>query len=214
MPAISRPLQILMAATFALLALWVVALRPKPVAVKDTPLAATREISKAKAAAAISDATNAKLKAATGERATAAPAAAAPSKPAAKASTPSTSAQAKAAATPERASRAIAAGRNAAVVRDIKRGKVVVLLFWDPAGADDIAARGALRDLDLHGGRVVVRVVPITRVAQYESITSGVKIAESPTTVIIGRKRQTRVIVGLTEPREVSQAVGDALAGR
>ena len=99
-------------------------------------------------------------------------------------------------------------------MRDLKHGKIVVLLFWNPEGADDIAARGALRDLDTHGGKVVVRVVPITRVAQYESITSGVKIAQSPTTLVIGRKGTTRVIVGLTETREISQAVGDALAGR
>jgi hypothetical protein len=206
---------ILLAATFALLAFWVVALRPKPVAVKDTPLAATREILKAKAAARISDVANAKLQAATGEGSGAAPGAAEPSKTAAGSAAPSSSARSKAAAAKrERASRAVAAGRDAAVVRDIKRGKVVVLLFWNPDGADDIATRGAVRDLDLHGGRVVVRVVPITRVAQYPSITSGVKIAQSPTTVVIGRKRETRVIVGLTEPREISQAVGDALAGR
>ncbi|HEV7808643.1 MAG TPA: hypothetical protein VGO80_22755 [Solirubrobacteraceae bacterium] len=212
MPAISRPLLILMAATFALMALWLVALRPKPVAVEDTPLAATREIAKAKAATAIADAANAKIRAAAGEGG--AGAAAPSTNAAATPSTPPASGQSKTAAKPERASRATAAGRDAAVVRDVKRGKVVVLLFWNPAGADDLAVRGALRDLDLHGGKVVVRVVPITRVAQYASITSGVKIAQSPTTVVIGRRRQTRVIVGLTEPREISQAVGDALAGR
>ena len=59
-----------------------------------------------------------------------------------------------------------------------------------------------------------MRVVPISDVASYTSVTRGVKIAQSPTTVIIGRKGRTRVIAGLTEPRELSQAVGDALAGR
>lgn len=181
---------ILLAATFALMAFWAVALRPKPVAVKDTPLAATGEISKAKAAAATSDAANAKVQAATGEGGAAAAAGAQPSKTAAGSAAPSSSARSKAAAAKrERASRATAASRYEAVVRDIKRGKVVVLLFWNPDGADDIATRGALRDLDLHGGRVVVRIVPITRVAQYPSITSGVKIAQSPTTVVIGRKQ-------------------------
>ena len=59
-----------------------------------------------------------------------------------------------------------------------------------------------------------MRVVPISRVADYESITQGVKIAQSPTTVVVGRKGRARAIVGLTEPREIAQAVGDALAGR
>jgi hypothetical protein len=88
------------------------------------------------------------------------------------------------------------------------------VLFWNSKASDDVATRGALRDLDLHGGKVVVRLVPIGKVASYTSVTRGVKIAQSPTTVVIGRKGRTRVIAGLSEPRELAQAVGDALAGR
>ena len=88
------------------------------------------------------------------------------------------------------------------------------MLFWNADGADDVATRGALRTLDRHHGKVVVRVVSIANVARYPSVTKGVKIAGSPTTVVIGRKGRTRVIAGLTEPRELSQAVDDALAGR
>ena len=204
MSAISRPVMILMAATVALMAIWVVALRPKPVTADKTPLAATQQIPKANGAAAASDAANAKLQAATGGQ----PAAAAPTSKA------GATAPKAAAARPTATKRGAAEIRDAAVVRDLKNGKVVVLLFWNSKGSDDLAARGALRDLDLRGGKVVVRVVPITRVAQYESITSGVKVAQSPTTLVIGRKGKTRVIVGLTETREISQAVGDALAGR
>jgi hypothetical protein len=96
----------------------------------------------------------------------------------------------------------------------MRAGKVVVVLFWNAKGADDVATRGALREVDGHGGKVAVHVVPISRVARYPSITQGVTIAQSPTTLVIGRKRHTRVITGLSEPRELSQAVGDALAGR
>lgn len=99
-------------------------------------------------------------------------------------------------------------------MRDLAQGKVVVLLFWNSKASDDVATRGALRDLDRRGGKVVVRVVPIADVARYTTVTRGMKIAQSPTTVIIGRKGRSRVIAGLTEPRELSQAVGDALAGR
>ncbi len=209
MSAISRPVVILIAATVALMAIWVVALRPKPVTADKTPLAPTQQISKANGAAADSNAANAKLQAATGGQ----PAAAAPTSNAV-ATAPKAAAAKPAAAKPAATKRGPAEIRDAAVVRDLKNGKVVVLLFWNPTGSDDLAARGALRNLDLRGGKVVVRVVPITRVAQYESITSGVKVAQSPTTLVIGRKGKTRVIVGLTETREISQAVGDALAGR
>jgi hypothetical protein len=224
MPPISRPLLILMGLTVMLMAVWVVALRPKPVDVKDTPLAPTTQISKAKGAAAISDAANGKVQAATGGTATpqaaapqaAAPKAAAPKAAAPKAAAPKAAAPKAAApkAAPVKTSKvSLAKVRDAALVRDLKRGKVAVLLFWNPEAADDIAARGALRDLDLRGGKVVVRVISIDDVAQYESITSGVKIAGSPTTVVIGRNGHTRVIMGLTEPREVAQAVSDAVAG-
>jgi hypothetical protein len=210
MAQLSRPLLVALAATVALVAIWLVALRPKPVPVRYTPLAPTQAIPKAKEATAISDAANAKVQAATGGG-SAAPAAFTPP-----ATTSSAAARAAASARAGRqdAVRSLGERRDAAVVRDLARGKIVVLLFWNPAAADDVATRSALRGLDLHGGKVVVRAVPIGRVAQYGAVTRGLKIAQSPTTVVIGRKRHTRVIVGLTEPRELAQAVGDALAGR
>ena len=219
MAHVSRPLLVVLGATAALLVLWLVALRPQPVAVENTPLASTQAIPKANPAAAASDAANARVQAATGSPGAAAglsPGAAppnpqAPAPPAA--ATPKASAP-KAATPSETAARSAGERRDAAVARDIAAGKVVVLLFWNPAAADDIAVRSALRGLDRRGGKVVVRVVPISRVADYESITQGVKIAQSPTTVVVGRKGRARAIVGLTESREIEQAVGDALAGR
>jgi hypothetical protein len=209
MAHVSRPLMIVLASVVALMALWLVALRPHPVAVENTPLAPTRAIPQAEQAAAISDAANARLQAASGGNAQAAPAAGAGANPAVPAA-----GSPKAADPAVAAKRSVAERRDGAVLRDVARGKVVVLLFWNANAADDIATRGALRQLDRRGGKVVVRVVPIENVAQYASVTQGVKIAQSPTTVIVGRKGRTRVIAGLTESHELAQAVGDALAGR
>ncbi|MGH2943735.1 MAG: hypothetical protein ACRDLN_13280, partial [Solirubrobacteraceae bacterium] len=103
--------------------------------------------------------------------------------------------------------------REAAVVRDIRRGKVVVMLFWNAKAADDVATRNVVRALDRHDGRVAVHVVPIGRVGRYESITQGVTINQTPTTLVIDRKRRTRSIIGFTERGELTQAVNDALAG-
>lgn len=208
MDQVSRPLLIALGATVALLLIWLVALRPKPVSVSDTPLAPTQAVPQAKDAAAGADAANAKVQAATGSQpaATPAPSTATPVTPAAPAAPAAAAAPAKAGPPPAR--------RDAAVLRDIRSGKVVVLLFWNAKGADDIATRGAIRDLDRHKGKVAVHVAPITQVAQYPSIAQGVKVQQSPSTLIIDRKRRTRVITGLSEPRELSQAVSDALAGR
>jgi hypothetical protein len=229
MDQVSRPLLIAFAATVALLVIWLVALRPKPVSVDATPLAPTQAVPQAKQAAASSDAANAQTQAATGaagQATTAAPAAsAATTAPAASAAT--TAPAATAATTPAPAPAAAPATtatddapaasdgrRDAPILREIRDGKVVVVLFWNATAADDIATRGAIRDLDLHGGKVAVHVVPISRVGEYPAITQGVTIAGSPTTLVIDRKRRTRVIAGLSEPQELAQAVGDALAGR
>lgn len=194
---------IALAATIALAAVWLVALRPKPPDIADTPAAPVTAVAKAKDAAAVSDAANAKLQAATGGTA-----------PAAAAAASDTPAAAASAGKPAAVKIEAATKAEAAVVRDMRRGKVVVLLFWNAKGADDVATRGAVRDLSRHGGKVAVHIAPISRVGRYESITQGVSVNQSPTTLVIDRKRRTRAIVGLTERGELSQAVNDALAGR
>jgi hypothetical protein len=90
----------------------------------------------------------------------------------------------------------------------------VVLLFWNSRAADDRAVRDAVAGLDRRGGKVAVHIAPVGAVGSYEAITRGVMIAQSPTTLVIGRAGETRAIVGLSERHEIAQAVGDALAGR
>jgi hypothetical protein len=226
MDQVSRPMRIALAATLALVAIWFVALRPKPVPVAATPLAPTQAIQPAQQAASAASAATAQAQAAGTATAAQTPAGATPATGATTAATGATTAAPAASATTSTpaASAATSAAtsapsatdgrRDGAILRDIRAGKVVVVLFWNAQAADDIATRGAIRDLDLHGGKVTVHVVPISRVGEYPSITQGVTIAESPTTLVIDRKRHTRVIAGLSEPQELAQAVGDALAGR
>jgi hypothetical protein len=229
MDQVSRPMRIAAAATLALVAVWFVALRPKPVPVAATPLAPTQAIQPAQQAASASNAANAQAQSA-GTATQTIPAGATTAAPAASATTSATPASATTSTSPASAATSTPASaapsapasapsvsdgrRDGAIVRDIRAGKVVVVLFWNAQAADDIATRGAIRDLDLHGGKVAVHVVPIGRVGEYPAITQGVTIAESPTTLVIDRKRHARVIAGLSEPQELAQAVGDALAGR
>jgi hypothetical protein len=224
MDQVSRPMRIVAAATLALVAVWFVALRPKPVPVAATPLAPTQAIQPAQQAASAANAANAQAQStgtATSPQTT--PAGATTATPAASATTSASPASAAtspptsaATTTPASASApSVSHGRrDGAILRDIRTGKVVVVLFWNAQAADDVATRGAIRDLDLHGGKVAIHVVPISRVGEYPAIAQGVTIAESPTTLVIDRKRHTRVIAGLSEPHELAQAVGDALAGR
>jgi hypothetical protein len=229
---------IALAATVALAAVWLVALGHKPEEIARTPAEPVKAVAKARKASAASDAANAKVQAATGadKRAARATASAASTKAAASgkvaasgkaASSKAAAAPAKAAAKPAKAAAkpakaakpaashvSAASTRDAAVVRDLRDGKVVVMLFWNANAADDVATRDVVRGLNRHGGRVSVHIVPISRVGEYESITRGVTINQSPTTLVIDHKRRTRPIVGLTEFGELTQAVDDALAGR
>lgn len=204
---------IALAATIALAAIWLVALRPKPTEVAGTPAAPVQAIAPAKDASAASDAANAKVQAATGGDQATTPAAAKPA--AGTTGAPATAATPATAAAPgTKPAIKAATKREAPVVRDIRRGKVVVMLFWSATGADDIATRGVVRDLSRRRGKVAVYVVPLSRVSEYESITKGVTISQSPTTLVIDRDRRVRSIVGLTELGELTQAVDDALLSR
>lgn len=203
-----------LAATIALAAIWLVALRPKPADVADTPAAPVTAIAPARDASAASDAANAKVQEATaGDQATT-PAAGVTSTPATAAAPAKAAAPAAAAVPAIKPAIKAATKREVPVLRDIRRGKVVVMLFWSATGADDIATRGVVRDLSRHHGKVAVYVIPLSRVGQYESITKGVTISQSPTTLVIDRRRRVRSIVGLTETGELTQAVDDALLSR
>jgi type IV secretory pathway VirB10-like protein len=222
MDQVSRPMLIALAATLVLAAVWMVALRPKAPTADTAPIPSqVKVIPKAQAASKAADAANAATKAAAeAAGGDAAPAATTP----APAPTPAQAPTAPKAATPEAAAKPQPAPAPAAklvklsgqarVLAEMRADKVVVLLFATPRGEDDRAVVRAVRGLDRHRGRVAVHVVPVSRVGAYDAVTRGLTVAQSPTTLIIDRDRKARMIVGLTEPRELSQAVGDALAGR
>ena len=77
------------------------------------------------------------------------------------------------AAAPARRSRRWRRRRSLRRHRAPKQGRRVVL-FWNAEAADDSPRRGAIRDLDRHGGKVAVHVVPIGRVGRYHGDHAGV----------------------------------------
>jgi hypothetical protein len=94
-----------------------------------------------------------------------------------------------------------------AVLQELSSGNVVVMLFWDPKAADDRQARRAVRAAT--GGRknVVVKVVPVKDVGLYESITGGVTIERSPTTLVMGPTMKAVTITGIVDELEIEQAI-------
>lgn len=94
-----------------------------------------------------------------------------------------------------------------AVLQDLASGKVVVMLFWDSKAADDREARRAVRAATSGRKNVAVKVVPVKDVGAYESITGGVTIERSPTTLIMGPAMKAVTISGLVDELEIEQAI-------
>jgi hypothetical protein len=91
----------------------------------------------------------------------------------------------------------------------LSQGKTVVVLFAGQ-GADDGAARKAVRRLAAHDKGVVAKIAPITQVGDYEAITTGVQVLTAPTVVVIGKDRKASSVSGYTDADVLKQLVGDA----
>lgn len=176
-------------------------------------------VDKAKNAAATSTssaaATDAAATAATGSAASDAGAATA-TKPATPSTTPSPAASAPgtpaapATTTSPTPSKAATGGDpSAPILTGLAHGRTEVVLFASRTATDDKAVRRAVQAIDRRGGKVQVRVVPIGRVGDYEAITRGVDVAQAPTVLVIGRKKEAHTIVGYTTTAELNQLVGD-----
>jgi hypothetical protein len=106
---------------------------------------------------------------------------------------------------------AVAGGLPPRVDAAIADRKVLVLLFFSPRAADDRAVRSELAAVDRHGRKVVVHAAPMRRFARYERITRGAVVAQSPTVVVVDRKREVETLVGYVDHVSIDQAVADAL---
>jgi hypothetical protein len=90
---------------------------------------------------------------------------------------------------------------------------VVVLLFYNPAGADDQAVKQELDALRARAG-VLVLSAPITQLASYSSITEQVPVSVSPTVLFIDRRGQASALTGFSDSLEIAQRLTDTLAVR
>ena len=90
--------------------------------------------------------------------------------------------------------------------------KVVALLFYNPAAADDQAVRQELAAVAGQGTEVVKLAVPLAEAGKYTFITQHVQLATSPTLLLIDRAKQATAIVGFADRFEIAQRVADALA--
>ncbi len=100
------------------------------------------------------------------------------------------------------------------VSRALSRHKVVALLFYNPAAADDRAVKHELSAIPARRGRVVKLAVPLSEVGRYPVVTTQVPVNLSPTLVLIDARKQAGTIVGFADSFEIAERVDQALAVR
>jgi hypothetical protein len=101
-------------------------------------------------------------------------------------------------------------GPQRAVEADLKQGKIVLLLFWNPKGADDAAVRKEVRTLAGHGKKLALHEALAGQVATFGSITRGVQVEQTPTILIINKRGRATALTGFTDAFSLEQAIAEA----
>jgi hypothetical protein len=216
MGTLPKPLIGLLLGTVAFFAIWMVALKPHSSSGGGSQGGVGQyqsAINQAHNAVTTSNQANAKLGAPT-----ATTAATTPAKPAVQPVTKTAAPATKPKAAPVKpvvqsasASAAAAAKTAGTAIRD---GKVVAILFYNDAAADDRAVKAELAAIPTHGGQVVKVAVPVSQLIQFSSLTQTVDVNTAPELVLIDHARQASTLVGYADAVEIAQRIDDALASR
>jgi len=199
MANLPRPMIGLLVATISFFAVWTVALKPSsssgPASSSSSPAPAA---SQPKAAApAHADASHASAPHATAAHASATSASAAKAKPVAKPAVKHT-------VSPQQ--------RQSLIENGLNHHKVLAILFFNPAAADDQAVKHELAEIPARGGKVIKLAVPLSELTRYPVITNQVQVTESPTLVLLDGQRKADLLTGYLDQLELSQRVSDAVA--
>ena len=97
------------------------------------------------------------------------------------------------------------------VEAELKQGKIVTVLFWNPKGTDDQAVNHQLQSVGskLRGG-VAVHDALASQVGSFGTIIRGVKVYGTPTVMIINRHGQAKTLTGYTDAYAIEQAISEA----
>ncbi len=100
---------------------------------------------------------------------------------------------------------------QATVEGELKQGKLVTILFWNPKASVDVAVR---REVEAAGhtlgGKIAVHYARADQVGSFGSITRAVPVFQTPTIVIINKRGQATTLTGLTDAFSLEQAVEEA----
>jgi len=97
-----------------------------------------------------------------------------------------------------------------AVEATVKSGKVALLLFWNPSGANDVAVRGQVNAVKGEHLPVVVYEASPADVASFGAITRQVPVYGTPTILLVAAKGHTSSLTGLQDAFSIRQAIEEA----
>jgi hypothetical protein len=101
--------------------------------------------------------------------------------------------------------------RQAAVESELKRGKVVAVLLWNPKGADDVRVRKELQAVGKKlGGKLAVHTAEAKQVGSFGTFTKTVQVYGTPTILIVTKHGAVTTINGLTDAFAIEQTIDEA----
>jgi hypothetical protein len=126
-----------------------------------------------------------------------------------------TSAAAKPTSPAKPAAKALSAAQQVSLITSaIVAHKVVAVLFYNPAAADDVAMAHEIAAVPTNGGQVVKLAVPVSELTNFAIITQQIPVVTAPTLVLIDGSHQATTITGFADTLEITQRVQDALAAK
>jgi hypothetical protein len=97
------------------------------------------------------------------------------------------------------------------VEAELKQGKLVVILFWNPSSTVDATVQRELLAVQRSlGGSVAVHVARAGQVGSFGVFTRTIQVLQTPTMLVVNKHGQTTTLVGLTDAFTLRQAVAEA----
>lgn len=100
---------------------------------------------------------------------------------------------------------------TSAVESELKAGKTVLILFWNPLASDDRAVRQQVQAAkDKEGGKVAAHYALAKEVGSFGSITRNIPVYQTPTLLVIGSNKKVTTVVGFPDAFGIEQAISEA----
>ncbi len=100
-----------------------------------------------------------------------------------------------------------------AVEHELQQGKTVLILFWNPSGADDEVVHREIPAVQhALGGKIAVHYASAGQVGDYGTITHAVQVTQTPTLLIVNPHGQATVVTGLADAFSIEQSVSESRA--